>query len=298
MRTIVGTATLTAALLTLAACGDDDSATISPEDCDGPPQVTVTDAGSEPRDVMEMSPTAGDTVALDMQMEMSSEVRVDGDSMPSGSVPVMTIGMETTVDEVTDDEIRMSFVYDRVDAGDDAATAGLFEPMVGMSGTLTTTRNGAFIDGEVDADGLDPVMSEAVGQFEQMLADMTVPFPTEPVGAGAEWDMVSSVETSGLTLCNTATYHLVEFDGDAYELDVEVSQQALPGTLDEGGVTAELAEFEASGTGNHRGNLSFPLAVSGSSNVTTEMEMKLEQDGTEHTQEMTMSITTEIAPRE
>ncbi|WP_129667984.1 hypothetical protein [Phytoactinopolyspora endophytica] len=298
MRTQASSVLLTTLVLALTACGDDDTSGVSPEDCDGPPEVTVLDQGDEPREVMEMSPTVGDSATVDIQTGMSIDTGVDSESASTDAVPMMQFGMTTTVDEVTDDEIKMSFVYDEGEADGDAVTESMSSLLVGVSGTLTTTRSGAFVDAEVTTDGSDPMLTQMVGQLEQMLGDMTTPFPTEPLGPGAEWDIVSSHEVSNATFCNTASYTLADFDGDAYELDVEVSQQVMPATAEEDGQQVVVEDYTASGSGTTRGRLSFPMAVSGSSSVTSETEMTLEQDGTEQTEQMTTEVTTEITPRE
>ncbi|NED96183.1 hypothetical protein G1H11_12770 [Phytoactinopolyspora alkaliphila] len=254
---------------------------------------------------MELAPEPGAKASLDMSMTMGFTIRIDGDSVPVAALPPMLMGMEITVDEVTDDAVAMSFVYDKAEAGSGGPVMSgmqevqeMLDTLVGVSGTITTTRSGAYIDGAVDLAGLDPAMSGAMDQLEQQLADLAVPLPTEPVGVDAEWEVVSSIESGGITFCNVASYTLAEFDGDSYELDVEVTQNAIPAEFTEGGVPIELKAGTGSLNGRSGGSLSLPVAVSATTEGTSTMTMEVDQHGSTVTQEVVVDVEVEISPRD
>ncbi len=329
MRRITGCLPLAAVLLVFAGCGDDsgggsadDTAAPSaadsgepeadePDDApaeepvsdvacaDGPPEAVVTDPGDEPRAPMEASPTAGDTTAVDMTMTTDSATTVDGEEVPAMPIPPLTMGMVVTIDAVTDDEITMTVVYDRVGfEGGDPAAQEVLDSVVGLTGTVTTTRSGAFVDGGFDASGLDPTLAPTIQQLESQLANISVPLPTEPVGIGATWDVATAVDSQGFTFCNTVSYTLTSFDGDAYELGVETAQRAEPATIEQDGASIELIEGSGSGSGTTAGRLSLPVAVTGSSDTTTSIEMAVDDGSTQQTLDMEMAIEMEISPRE
>ncbi|TDD67181.1 hypothetical protein E1262_19795 [Jiangella aurantiaca] len=325
MRRITGCLPLAAALLVLAGCGDDSddgsagstaapSAEASDESgpgeettepaadatcTDGPPEAVVTDAGDEPRTLMELSPTAGDTTAVDMRMTMNTTASVDGEESPSMPTPPMLMGMVLTIDDVTDDEITMTVAYDRIEVeGGDPSLQSLLDSMVGVTGTVTTTRSGAFVDGKLDTSGVDPTLAPTMQQLDSQLANLAVPLPTEPVGIGATWDVATAVDSQGFTFCNTFSYTLTSFDGDAYELGVEMAQHAEPTTIEQGGASVELIEAAGSGTGTSAGRLSFPIAGSGSSDTSTSIEMAIDDGSTQQTLDMDMDIQLELSPRE
>lgn len=328
MRRITGCLPLAAALLVLAGCGDDSdggptagttapsaAASGEPETeteaggtgepaadaacTDGPPEAVVSDAGDEPRTLMEISPTAGDAAAVDMRMIVETTASVDGEESPAAPSPPMIMGMVMTVDEVTDDEITMTVSYDRVEVeGGDPTLQGLLDSMVGVTGTVTTTRSGAFVDGELDTSGVDPALAPTMQQLDSQLASLTVPLPTEPVGAGATWDVVTAVDSQGFTFCNTFSYTLTSFDGDAYELAVETAQRAEPATIEQGGTSVELIEGSGSGSGTSAGRLSFPIAVSGTTATATSIAMSIDDGSAAQTLEMDLAIQMELTPRE
>ena len=329
MRRITGCLPLAAALLVLAGCGDDSGGgsaaetttptaeaseepepTDEPTDepvaddeascgTDGPPQVTVTDPGAEPRTLMELSPTAGDTVALDMRMASEAAQTLDGVPQQGQQIPPMLMGMELTVDEVTDDEVTVSLVYDKAEfESDDVALQRALESLVGVTGTVTTTRSGAFVDGSIDTSGLDPMMAQAIGQLDTQLEQLSMPLPAEPVGVGAVWTTTSEIDSSGVVFCNVATYRLTEFDGDAYTLETELEQQAEPTTIEDASGSIEVVDGSGSGTGTSRGSLAFPIAVDGSSTATTSILLRAD-DGTDQGEVGTeISLEMQISPRE
>ncbi|WP_222851438.1 hypothetical protein [Phytoactinopolyspora mesophila] len=285
-----------ALLLILTACGSDDALAIDIEDCEGPPQVTVNDSGAEPRELMELSPTAGHSAGLDVAITTGVSARRDGEDVPLEAPPTMRFGIELVIENVTDDEIEMSFVYDDAELGGDLPMDDMLESITGTSGFITTTRSGAFVDGGFMTEEMDPLLVSMVEQLDQQMVDMTVPFPEEPVGVGAEWQVVSSVDGGGVTFCNKASYVLTDFDGDAYQLDTEITQQAIPTT--QGSDTGiDVVGGSGSFTGQSAGTLSLPIAVSGTSNGTTSVEMKLGYDETETTHEYETAVEMEIAPR-
>ncbi|PZF79425.1 hypothetical protein [Jiangella anatolica] len=324
MRRITGCLPLAAALLVLAACGDDGggeagsttSATAEPsseasaeptgEPADaepacaaGEPELTVTEAGAEPLTVMELAPSAGDTVALDMRVSMEGTTAIDGGPPQSAPIPAMLMGFQATVDEVTDDEIAMSFVYDKAEMeSEDPAVAQSLAPIVGMTGTITTTRNGAFVDGAVDTSGLSPELMQAMGELDAQLEQLTVPLPVDPVGVGAVWTVSTGIDVNGILYCSDVTYHLTEFDGDAYTLETEVTQEAQPTTIEDATGSLEVIEGTGSGSGTSSGSLSFPVAVSGASAITTHLALEMSNgtDGGELVTDLTLGL--EISPRE
>lgn len=296
MGSLNGCASMAVVLLGLTACGGDDD-TSSADGCPSTPEVTVGNAGAEPRRLMELTPTVGDTQALDMEMTMSMDLTRDGEPAPTRPIPTMSIGMVFTVEDVTDDEVETSFVYDDV-AADDPAVQSALESLTSVSGSSTTTRSGAFVDAELHTDSLAQEPSQIVDQLEQQMADMVVPLPDEAVGVGAEWEVVRSVEADGIASCFTAVYELVEFDGDEYELAIDVTQEVLPTTIDDAGTEAEVVGGAGSTTGQITGSLSLPIAFSSTSETRSTVNMLVERAGQEINQEVGTDIVITVTPRD
>ncbi|UYM05737.1 DUF6263 family protein [Solicola gregarius] len=298
MRALAAVTTTALALATLTACGGDASGEGS-VDCADAPEVTVTDNGSSPRTELRLSPKQGDTVKLDLELDMDLSMEADGSSVPTGSVPTITMGMVATVESATDDEIEMSFEYDTVDAGGDPTVESTLRTIIGTSGTITTDARGVYVDGDIEpAPGMDPTMESTLQQLEQQFANMTVPLPDVAIGQGAIWEVETPVEFNGLETCNTYTYTLDELDGAAYTLGVEIDQQMAPGTVEQNGVEAKLTEGSSSGSGTTHGNLDLPLAVSGTSDLDSATTMEVDQGGDTQEIKTDIGMNLTIAERE
>jgi hypothetical protein len=331
VRRITGCLPLAAALLVLAGCGDDSdggsaaestaptaesSAEPEPSDeataeateepvaeascsTDDAPQVTVTDPGAEPHAVMELSPTAGQSVELDMRILTESAQTLDGVAQPAQQIPPMIFGLAVTIDEVTDGEISMTVVYDRAEfESDDPQLQAAMESMVGLTSTVTTDRSGVFIDGGIDTTGVDPALAAAIGQMGAQLEQLAVPLPTDPVGVGATWDVATAIDSNGVVFCNTTTYRLAEFDGDAYTFETEVTQLAEPTTLEQGTATIEVIEGTGTGSGTSSGSLSFPMAVASTSSGSNTIQLRVE-DGSDQGEVGTdVSVEMQLTPRQ
>ncbi len=124
---------------------------------------------------------------------------------------------------------------------------------------------------------------------------MTVPLPQEAVGVGAVWQATTGFEVNGVETVNTMTYELRARDGDAYELGVEIDQEILPATSQEGAAAVEILGGTNSGTGTMSGTLGLPMATRGHSELAGSMRLEVSQGGQtaqiEQSQQVEMEIT-------
>jgi hypothetical protein len=273
----------------LPACGDDDDGDGGVE---APPPgeaavLEVIDTGSEPLQVMELNPKAGDQGSVLITLEQS----VTG--VPA--LPAIEMTIDTEVTEVTDERITTEFEYSDTGVAQgsgDPSVVGQIESALatfrGTRGTIVTSPTGQFIEGGFDTPaGLDPAIASVFDQMEGQLRSMTVPFPDEPVGEGAIWSGAVGLELQGVTSATETTYELEEFDGDSYTLSSEVEQ-----TLSGGGIT----EGNQSGSGTIEGSLTEIFPTSGTSTTGgTIVAEALGTDGetTEVEQELELTVTLE-----
>lgn len=251
LRALAATAATLTALTALAGCGDDgadepedtESSSESPSagDPEMPesPESSVTpvlpsnvdlellDAGSGDQHLMVLDVEEGatETTTMDTTMGMSIAGSANID------IP-MTVTFESTVDDVNDDEITWTATYTDFSSDFTDAGPGFDEALGGLEGmTVTTrmTRGAATIEASVDTPSdADPSVQQMAEQMTDQLANVMAPFPTEPVGEGAQWRVVSTIETAAATMEQTATYTLVSFDGTTYEISSEAEARFVP----------------------------------------------------------------------
>ncbi|RAW12446.1 hypothetical protein [Phytoactinopolyspora halophila] len=293
-----------ALLVTAAACsssgdGQADERAAS-GDCPDTWGVTVNDPGDEPHEVIEFTPSAGDSVEFDIRMSIDEELVVDGADENIVSPPERYFGLVVTVDEVGDDEIAMSFRYDDAShaGGTHVAMDEAISNTAGLEGTVTTSRHGTVVDAEIA--GRDQIEADAghevqvvLGELEWQLREMAVPFPEEPIGVGAEWSTTGPIEQAGTEYCDDTSYTLTSFDGQSYEVDVawqnHIQESDEPGSenVDETTVSSATAS----------GTVTFPLPRSSDIEITTESVRRVEEDGTTERREYTGRREWEVKPR-
>lgn len=263
---------------------------------DGRPQVELLDAGAEPRYPMRIDPEEGQETTLEMRMDTQLDLTVDGQPQPTGAIPTMVMTMHALVDTVTDDTVSTVVTYQdaRAEGDDTAELQAVLDTVVGLSGTVTTTRTGAFVEGSIAPSGdVDPSIAQLLQSMDQQLASLAVPMPEEDLGVGARWTTTMSLDVGVAMVETVATYTLDAFDGTAYALDVEIDQQYVPGTGQPG---VQLVEGSGSGSGTSAGSLQFPFAVEGT--VTNEglVVFEVTQGGATQRVEQRQQLQMEMRP--
>ncbi|GAA3810872.1 DUF6263 family protein [Nocardioides panacisoli] len=291
VRTLAAAAVTALALVALAACNNDDSSSAgdssssssdasssatssaatsssAPTDAGGgssagAPQVTVLDAGSDPKEQLLLDVPEGqvETSTLDMRI---------GTSLGGGASTVkipLTATYVTTVEDVSDDKITASFEFKDIEAHLPASAGGdaqdqvdqAFKSIEGLSGTIELTPSGAVTstDFHLPADA-PPELSSTIDQLAGQTSQVAVPFPDEPVGQGATWQVETQLGVAGVDTDQTATYTLDSIDGDDYAISVKIDQQ-IKGTSSGAGVSGTTSI-----SGSYEGTLASFAATSGS----------------------------------
>ncbi len=294
-------AVLAVLVVGLSGCGDDANDDDLPTlPCEAAPvELTLLDAGAEPTVPLRLDPTPGDVIELDLDMSVGTEALIDGRAGADHDAPPLSFGLLISVDDVSDDTVDMSFTYDQASTDDDETALGeMLADLPGASGMLRTDRSGAFQDGGISTDGLDPEVESLVEQTERHLAALTAPLPTEPVGVGARWEVASSFESGGVVYCTLTTYTLTSLDGDQYELDIELTQGVAPTTIADNGTSIDVIGGSGRGTGHSSGSLNSPIAAAAATHTTSRTTMVVERDGAEQRQEIEIDLQLELRQRD
>lgn len=270
-----------------SASTDASSATEEPTDT-ATPVVTVVDAGEAPGQLLELELEEGHHETSVMRMRQSMTIS----GMPRQDMPEISMTMGTTVVDVTDEGYVSETTYEDVQVEADGQPRDLVRTLdealsvlEGLTGTMTTAPNGAVLASEFDipADA-DPMMATVLEQMTSQMGQITMPLPEEPVGPGAVWEARSTLEISGVTSNQVATYTLESIDGEELELAVALEQTMQPGAIAGG----EIISGEASTTGSTTVSLHQIAPARSIVDATTEMVM--EAMGQEMTMDMVMRM--------
>lgn len=104
-------------------------------------------------------------------------------------------------------------------------------PVEHLSGTAVVGPDGLSKGVTIDGAGDAAPDAEMVVQVVQMLRDAAAPLPAEPVGVGARWQKVSTLDAKNGHATQTDTYKLAELHGDTGRLDDVLAQTASPQLL-------------------------------------------------------------------
>jgi len=225
--------------------------------------VKLLDAGAQPRKALRYKFQAGQSETMVMVMNTSMAMEMGDQKRPETKIPTTQMTMTLESKEVSPQgHLRYEFKMDKADVLDDPGANPMMvnamkqsmNSLVGMSGWATVTPRGFTTDAEIKMpDGIDPVTEQAMDSTKQSMTQMSAPLPAEPVGKGARWQVSMPLETNGMKIVQTATYELLEVQGDKVKFDVEITQSAesqemnMPGTPP--GTKISLESLTTSGKG-------------------------------------------------
>jgi hypothetical protein len=253
------------------------------------PQVRLLDPGSEPRQRLRYRLAAGPAQSMQADIEMSMAMSVAGQEMPKVPMPVLRFVSRITPEQLTPEgDLRASYEVTKIDlpAGDGtpahlrAAMMDGMKALVGIKGSAPVTSRGVTKEADLEApQDAPPNIEEIVENLRRSLRDMCAPFPEEPVGKGAEWEITKEIKGK-IHVQQRARYVLTALGASDARLEVAITQtappQPLPGKRSK--VKTELTSFESNGKASV--HVSFDSLVPESRvSLNTDMRADITDDG-------------------
>lgn len=288
MKRALSALALAAVVPFLAACGDDAGG--GSGDGGEASDVEVADAGGGDKARFEIDVEEGHRESVELVLAQTIDTGTPVEA------PDITFVIDTEVTSVSDDEVVIEQTYASLEVGGDEAVAAQVEetlqPLVGLTGTLTLTPTGSLVESDLEAPAdLDPTIASVFEQIEDQAGQISVVFPDEEIGEGAEWSTVADLDLNGVSIEQTTSYTLESLDGDDYTISAEVEQAYEPGETDQ----FELLEGSGSTTGSFSGTIGRLFASEATSTGSNELRVSVEgQEATVRTQvETTVTGTVE-----
>jgi hypothetical protein len=292
-----------------AALAQDKPATPAQPAAEAKPASTVKllDPGAEPRIELRYAPKAGVTNSMTMRMKMSTKADVGGRPMDV-NMPAMLMTIDMTTKEIkANGDIAYEAVFSKMDVeetegADPMMTEGIRSALGSMKGTVMTgvmSSRGEMIQSDIKLPaGANPMSRQMMDNMKQSMNQLSAPLPTEPVGKGAKWDVVTSVGNMGMKIDQTATMTLTEVSLPSYTLDFVIKQKAdkqevkMPGVP--AGISVELVSHTSDGTGQTRTSTESLLPLDSKMTMTSEQVMNVSPPG-EAQQTMTQGLKMEVS---
>lgn len=301
-------ALLTTALAALSFGCDKDSKAAGGKSGKSGLEIKLLDAGQEPRRALRYKLQVGAKDTMNMSMDMDMQMKMTGMPSPNVVMPTMVMSMSMEiVEKVSDDEVRYRFELTDISVKDRpgamSGATGMLETqmkkLVGMKGSAVVNGRGINRDAKLEMpEGLDAQMKQMMSGTMQNMEQLSAPFPEEPVGKGARWELHQNIAQNGMKIEQVVVYELVELDGDTGKMTATVTQSAgrqnveMPGM---GSAKAELLDLKSSGSGSTSFNLA-KLVPTSNIGLKSDYSMNVSAMGQEQTISAHLEMQVGISP--
>ena len=256
----------------------------------------LEEAGEEPR--RELRYAFEEAWSQDATMKMTMTTTAMGQTVetPTMSFPCKAKMLEVTPEGVG--KFSMKFGEIELSGGQPGMVAAMQPAMAGFDGVdviSTIDALGHNLGSEVNIpDGTPEELRQTLDSMKDSMANMEAPFPAEPVGVGAKWDLSTTVTSQGMEIDQVATYTLESIEGDVIKIGIVIKQSADAQSFDLPGINAQasLEKYSGSGTGSMTIDLRSPIPTS---TMTLDASMTMKVQG--QTSSMQMSMEMELIPQ-
>ena len=257
--------------------------------------VKLLDPGSEPRRELRYKFLPGKKYTMVMDMEMVLGMQVDDEQMPVQKQPKIRQIFKVYCKNVSPEgNLRYEFKYGIVEVIGEpeippekvTALRADMAKIEGTSGWVIVSPQGVTIDFGVNIPpGVDPEDRQVLDKIsQQIMMNISFPFPEEPVGVGAKWQFITQIP--GLfEFVHVSTATLVELKDNTGKMNSSVEQKARPKTVGlpntPSGANTTLESLKVAGSSSLVFDLTKPICeVEGVLN--TLMEYFIEAEGEKH----------------
>jgi hypothetical protein len=257
--------------------------------------VKLLEPGAEPRNVLRYHPKVGDKQTAIMTMKIKLDMQMPpakpgGAPMTMPTIPTMNMPMDMTVQSVAaNGDITFESIIGEIGMAEEPGTApevmqAMKTQMAAMKGTtVSTVMSNRGISKKVDIKlpgNVDPQARQMMDQMKERTGNLTVPFPEEPVGVGAKWEMKKTNKVQTMSVDQTGTYELVSVEGDRVIAKLSVDSSTS--------VKGQTGPTKISITGN--GTVNLDLAKLAGPSATLDMHMESPTGNGPMKMDMNMSI--------
>lgn len=292
-RAIVRGLLLVCALVAWTGCKKDKPSTTSAVATGEP--VRLLDAGAEPRAPLRYTIAEGTTTKSTMDLTMAT-LAASSDAAALSVVPGLRLHVVSGPAMPTSRGVKFEVNIAKAEA---AVPQGL-NPEVAedlrksaailddVGGIVVMNDRGAMVSTELNDRAKSP---EVPVRLLTMIVNARttlsrVTLPAEPVGLGARWEARKELRLFGFEIQQVDTYTLVERVGDEIKLNVTVTQNALPQTVEfpDDGLSISVDQMTANANGRIVLNLNALESDAAAAGESTNRIAVTGKDGTEKIQ--------------
>jgi hypothetical protein len=199
-------------------------------------RVRRLDAGAEPRRELRFQLEVGSESTQAMEMRVVTTTEMGGMKMPAVKPPATKMSFTLRVLKLTPEghyecSLKLGKPEILEEAGTGAAVAAAMKKALAniekVTGSFVMTRSGRMQKVELNIPpDLQGQVRQSMNSMIQSLQQLSNPFPEEPVGNGARWEVTMPIDTAAFSMSQVSTFTAKRILEDRVEVDVSLVQTA------------------------------------------------------------------------
>jgi hypothetical protein len=215
------------------------------------PSIRVLDAGMTPRVPLRYRVAPGQTEVLYLEMVRVRAMRAE-EQAAEGAVPPVQLEVKVGPAEPTPEgfirhpvqitQVRLSRMAEQLSPAQREEMERMLAPLLQLQGWSEMDLQGQVRRAEFRGlDDVPPTLRTMLGNIRTAL--LTVPFPDEPVGVRARWEVERKLQLHGVWVDQVVTYDIERMDDKQLALQITARQSAAPQAIEGGRLEAYQASL-------------------------------------------------------
>jgi hypothetical protein len=214
------------------------------------PTIRVLDQGMTPRVPLRYRVAPGQTEVLYLEMVRARAMQA-GQEAAQGGIPPVQLQVEIGPAELTPSgfirhpvritQVRLSRMAEQMSPAQREEMEKMLAPLLQVQGWSEMDVQGRVRRSEFRGmQDVPPTLRTMLGNIRTAL--LTVPFPDQPLGVRARWEVERKLQFSGVWVDQVVTYHIERMDGGQVFLQATARQSAEPQAIPGGRLEAYQAQ--------------------------------------------------------
>lgn len=231
----------------------------------GTPVLTLDEGGEEPRELLRYSPSVGAREPVLLVSELRTEHIVDGRSSVVRLPPTEFEGV-LLVESSADGHIATRLTFNavrikpapRLERGVIGSLRREWANLVGMSFASSVSPRGELASTNLVLPAEQPApapLREPIQALFDIVRNLQVPLPEEPIGVGALWTVTEKVTSDGVTYDRSTTYRVLRREAARWVIERVIVESAAPQPFDLGEMPASMTARITAIDGSARGTI-------------------------------------------
>lgn len=252
-------------------------------------QVKLLENGRFPRQKLRLTPIPDTKQTATMTVNTDLVLSVNGQVNPQSDIPKIKMDIEGKITKVAKNgDIYSEFFYTNTEVISKSNTnlepleqmRSQLKKIEGFKITIVNDDRGNSKETNFDVpEDLDPAMKSFLESTLNSLKEISSPFPVEPVGIGARWQVTNNLILDGINITQIETYELIDRKGNTITIALNVEQnvdsQEINAPKMPPGVEMEVISYEGKSSGTMKMELNKILPVEYSAEANTNNKIKV-----------------------